>query len=331
MNRQIDSQTVRVVYVLAASHSGSTLLSLLLGSHPETCTIGELKATALGDPERYLCSCGARIRECDFWNNVASRMNEQGVEFDVANARTDFSAGVGGMARFLLRPLHRDPGLEQLRDAGLFFAPGWRRHLRETTMRNRLFARTVCELYGARMVIDSSKIGLRLKYLLRDPGLDVKIVRLIRDGRAVALTYMHPHDFADAGDPKLRRGGNAGARGEQGRPIDVAAREWRRCNEEAECVLATVDPSRHITVHHEDVCTDTEKTLGRVFEFLGLDPAAREPDFRRRCRHVMGNGMRLDTTSEIQLDERWKTVLTPEDLKTFDAIAGEMNRKYGYE
>ena len=38
----------RLAYLLAASHSGSTLLAMLLGAHPEACTAGELKATNLG-------------------------------------------------------------------------------------------------------------------------------------------------------------------------------------------------------------------------------------------------------------------------------------------
>ena len=33
-----------VAYLLAASHSGSTLLAMLLASHPDVCTTGELKA-----------------------------------------------------------------------------------------------------------------------------------------------------------------------------------------------------------------------------------------------------------------------------------------------
>ena len=41
-----------LVYILAASHSGSTLLAMLLSTHPEICTVGELKATNLGDPHR---------------------------------------------------------------------------------------------------------------------------------------------------------------------------------------------------------------------------------------------------------------------------------------
>ena len=37
--------------------------------------------------------------------------------------------------------------------------------------------------------------------------------------------------------------------------------------------------------------------------------------------HVVGNGMRLDTTSQVSLDERWRLVLTEEELEIFDREA----------
>jgi hypothetical protein len=46
---------------------------------------------------------------------------------------------------------------------------------------------------------------------------------------------------------------------------------------------------------------------------------------------MIGNGMRLDSTPEIKLDERWREVLSPSDLEIFDPIAGRLNRQLGYE
>ena len=112
--------------------------------------------------------------------------------------------------------------------------------------------------------------------------------------------------------------------------MESAAREWRRSNEEAEYLLAGLDKSQWIEVRYEQLCTETDSTLRKVCEFLGLDPAKIERNFRSKEHHVVGNGMRLDTTSEIWLDERWKEHLTKEDLNTFDAIAGPLNRRYGY-
>jgi len=190
---------------------------------------------------------------------------------------------------------------------------------------------TLLSISGGRIIVDSSKIAVRLKYLQKNRNLNIKIIRLIRDGRAVALTYMNPAKFADAKDPAVRGGGSGGQREDEQLSMAQAAYEWRRSNEEAEHILCHLDKSKWIEVRYEDVCKDTESTLGRLFEFLGADHKKAGRGFRAVENHVLGNGMRLDTTSIITLDERWRSVLTEEELRIFDSEAGKMNRRYGYE
>ena len=147
----------RVAYILAASHSGSTLLAMLLGSHADICTVGELKATSLGDPERYRCSCGAPIRRCRFWTDVARMMAERGHPFDIASAGTDLNAGASRYVASLLRPLHRGSTLEQIRDFALGLAPSWRSRVRRFHAVNEAFIRTLLARTGKSVVVDSSK------------------------------------------------------------------------------------------------------------------------------------------------------------------------------
>jgi hypothetical protein len=185
-----------------------------------------------------------------------------------------------------------------------------------------------------RVVVDSSKLGLRLKYLLRIPSLEVKVVRLIRDGRGVALTYINPSEFADAGNED-RRGGGSGISEtmERHRGLDMrrAAREWRRSNEEADALLAGLPASQWLGVRYEDLCEDLAGTLRNLCSFVGVDPDRIVLDFRSVEHHVVGNGMRLDSTSNVRLDERWKTALNEEQLRVFESVAGDLNRRYGYQ
>lgn len=322
----------QLAYLLAASHSGSTLLSMLLGAHRQVATIGEmsLPARAMGDLDRYRCSCGQFIRQCDFWQKVTEGMAQRGQAFDLADAGTDYRGVTSQYAGRLLQPMYRARGLEAMRDLALALSPTWRRRLPEIHRRNAALAAVVSQRTGAKVIVDSSKVALRLKYLLRNPDLDVKVVRLIRDGRAVALTYMDPAGFADAQDPEKRAGGAGGNRAGERLPMVQAAYEWRRCMEEAEHVVRGLDRTRWIELRYEDYCRDPDTTLGRVYEFLGVTPGDRPGDFRSVAQHVVGNGMRLDTTSEVRLDERWRDVLTPEQLRLFDTVAGKMNRRYGY-
>ena len=323
----------RLAYILAASHSGSTLLSMLLGSHPQIATIGEMNLSpqAMGDLDRYRCSCGQFIRQCGFWQRVPEAMRRRGVAFDLACAGTDYRSVQSPYARRLLRPMHRGKLAEGIRDVGLSLSPAWRAALPEVDRRNAALASTVAELAGAQVVVDSSKVGLRLKYLLRNPDLDVKVIRLVRDGRAVALTYMDPAGFADASDPSKRAGGTGGDRRAERLSMHQAAYEWRRCMEEAEHVLRGLDCPRWLEVRYEDYCREPEETLAQLHRFLDVEPGAQPGEFRSVEQHVVGNGMRLDTTSEVRLDERWRGILTEPDLQAFDAIAGETNRQYGYE
>jgi hypothetical protein len=324
---------IKLAYILAASHSGSTLLSMLLNSHPEITTTGELKLSskAIGDPARYRCSCGRFIRQCDFWRKVREGMSRRGYGFDIVDASMDYHTVDSHYVRWLLGPLYRGCLLENLRDCALKISPVWRKQLPEIQRRNIAFISTIIDITGAKVVVDSSKTSLRLKYLLRNPELDTKVIHLVRDGRGVALTYMNPAEFADAATPGFRAGGTGGNRDNERYTMAQAAYQWRRSNEGAENVLCRLDQSQWIKIRYEDLCTDTDNTLGCVFEFLGLDPQKRIKDFRSVEHHIVGNGMRLDTTSEVKLDERWRDILTDQELKIFEENAGKTNREYGYE
>lgn len=321
---------VRLAYILAASHSGSTLLAMLLGAHPEICTVGELNATALGDPDRYLCSCRRKIKACPFWKAIAQDMRDQGFTFVVTNFGTDIRSGASPYVLRLLSPLHRGPALELIRDLALSFSPIWRSMLPRVQTLNTALMRSVLARTGKKIIVDSSKIGIRLKYLLRNPHLDVKVLRLIRDGRAVALTYMDPAQFADARDPSLRGGGTGEGRDGERLPMVAAAREWRRSNEEADVILKRLDKRRWLEVRYEDLCSRTDDVLKTVLAFLGTHASQATTAFRSVEHHVLGNGMRLDLDNFIGLDERWKTALTRADLDVFESVAGQKNRSLGY-
>ena len=319
----------RLVYLLAASHSGSTLLGLLLGSHPEICTVGELKLTALGDIERYRCACGALLRQCAFWTAVSRDLADRGHAFEPGDGSTDLTARVSRYVRRALRPLHRGRLLEVARDLCLHASPSWPSHLRNWQEANSLLAETVCRLAEKPVIVDSSKVGIRLKYLRRNPALDIKVLRTVRDGRAVALTYVDPARFADARDERLRGGGSGGDRAGERLSMAEAAREWRRSNEEAEAILRRLPRDDFRIVRYEDICADPHAALRPVLEWIGVDPS-HPPVLARGTYHVVGNGMRLDSTREVTLDDRWRRALSPADLATFEAVAGDLNRRLGY-
>jgi hypothetical protein len=291
-----------------------------------------LKATNLGDRENYLCSCREKIQKCSFWTGVSQDMLERGFNFDIANAGTDIRHNCPTYIRWLLQPLHRGVLLEKIRDIALSLSPSWKKNLAHVQHLNANLIQCVLSRTGKKIIIDSSKIGIRLKYLLRNPDLDVKIIRLIRDGRGVALTYRYPSKFADASDPGLHGGGTGRNKNDQENlSMKEASYEWRRSNEEAETILKSIDPSCWKEVRYEGLCTDTEEILQQLFNFIGVDAQRGQKNYRSVEHHIVGNGMRLDSHSEIKLDERWRKELTPTDLDVFENIAGVLNFRLGYQ
>ena len=75
---------MRVIYIAGTSHSGSTLLDLMLNAHPAIFASGEvlklnrqLKIKNSGRGTHAPCSCGApSLWECQFWAAVDRRTRE---------------------------------------------------------------------------------------------------------------------------------------------------------------------------------------------------------------------------------------------------------------
>lgn len=319
----------KLVYLAAASHSGSTMTAMLLGAHPDLCSVGELKAINLGDKDTYLCSCKSLAKDCAFWQGVTEKMSAKGHDFCISDAGTDIRTGATPFMNRLLRPLVRSPFMELVRDTLLKLSPVWRKQLPLLQKRNADYARAIAEQAGVETVVDSSKIGIRLKYLLKNPELDVKVIWVVRDGRGVSLAYKNPSEYADAKDPKLR-GGGAGRTQEHDRGVEIGAHEWVRCNNETQSVLSTMSKDSWIKVHYEDICNETEKTLDEIFTFIGVDPAKKRLDFKTVEHHVVGNGMRLDDSEVIKLDERWKGQLNESDLAVYSQVVGKFHQSIGY-
>ena len=203
----------------------------------------------------------------------------------------------------------RGPASERTRHIGLRLLPGCLPTLRDILQKNRILVQVIKDLQKADMFLDASKDPVRLHHLLAAGHWNIKVIHLVRDGRATVNSYLKRHETS----------------------LHGAALEWRRTQEECERITARLPAEALIRVHHETLCKDPDGTLAILFRFLRLDPARARRDFRSVEHHILGNVMRLNSSSEIALDERWKTVMTPADLAVFDRVAGERNRRYGYE
>ncbi|HEY6864137.1 MAG TPA: hypothetical protein VI319_09570, partial [Burkholderiales bacterium] len=206
---------IRLAFIMSATHSGSTLLAMQLARQQGVCSVGELSGTRHRARPGYRCSCGAELVDCDFWRRVSAAMARRGFSFSATTAETDVRNAPSPYARRLLRPMHRGPFLELVRDVALQVSPAARDYLRRHVQLKTALAESVLECSGDSVLVDSSKLGVQLKYHLRNPRLDVKVLWLVRDGRAVSCSLMRT----------------------QKATMSEAAYEWRRFYEEADAIV----------------------------------------------------------------------------------------------
>lgn len=298
------------VYLMSASHSGSTLLTMLLNAHRDVATIGESCAVHFrGAGDTGLCSCGETLAGCRLWSVLKERLAQRGVAVELAALQTEFRLPDAPWADRLLRMEYKGPGLEAVRDLLLTVNPAWRRESARLFASNEALVEEVVRAQGGKVFLDSSKEPHRLKFMMRIGSFRTRVIQLVRDGRGVMASYIRRSQW----------------------PPAKAADEWRRSILSEEAILKHFRSEDVIRVRYEDLCREVEPTVGAILTFMGLDPADWRPDFRAVDHHVLGNRMRMQNSSEIRLDERWRETLTAEDRHVFERIAGPLNRRYGYE
>lgn len=159
----------RVAFIASASYSGSTLLGLLLGADPAVLYCGEVNQyrRAAWRPRPAVCTCGSDYEECALWGPVYEDLPD-GLDlnpapgFSLANLR----AVVSAVARPRVRRVTTEYGrvVEALRRHALRGGvPRW--------------------------ILDSSKSLHAMDALARSADVELRVIHLVRDGRAVAVSF----------------------------------------------------------------------------------------------------------------------------------------------
>lgn len=308
-----DVGLVRYVCMPGSPYTGSTLLGFLLDGHPDCVSIGAATGlTRKVDVDTYQCTCGALFRDCEFWREVAERTARLGHPVTVfesnfwnTHLRVSERRWLNGL---LVRSLGNDR-LTDVRDAMLLSRGPIKDALVEARRSSWALAKSILEITGAKVFIDTARDHQRPKYLDPDEGLDVKVIHLIRDPRGNVASIMS-HTGVD---------------------VATAARQWKHYNVEAARVSRYIDPGSWLRVHYEDLCLDPQGTLDEIAGFIGVPPAPVSAVLDGGESHIIGNSMRLRGVDEIRLDEKWRDRLDSQDLETIARIAGETSRRFGYD
>lgn len=290
----------KVLFIGGYGRSGSTLLDRVVGTTAGVFSVGELRHIwREGYVEDRLCGCGERFRSCPFWQEVTARAFDPlgGLDVDAvleAKERVDRYTRVGQLATGIARPSRR-------------------RELQWYGERLRALYRAVAEVSGADVVVDSSK-DVSHGWVLRalQPPLDLHVVHLVRDSRAVAWSWR-------------RKKFNPGS----GRDMDQygllrTSAEWVAINGLTAAQRRAGTP--YLRVHYERFVADPAAVVGDVLRFVGagdrhvpVDAAGRVE--LRPGHTVAGNPDRFQGgTTVIRADDEWRERMPRRDQALVGAL-----------
>jgi hypothetical protein len=304
---------VRYVCMPGSPYTGSTLLGFLLDLHPECVSIGAATGlTARVDVATYVCSCGERFEECDFWSKVAVLTADLGYPVDVYQSHFWTTHVRMSHRRWLNGLLVRSLGhhlLTDARDAALARTGPIQDRLTSARDDTWSLATAVLAITGERVFIDTARDHQRPKYLAPSPLFDLKVLHLVRDPRGNVSSIMN-HTGVD---------------------VRKAARQWVHYNREADRVRRYVAPDAWMRVHYRELCNQPQEVLDRIARFIGIDPAPLPADLQTGEHHVIGNSMRLHGVNEIRLDDAWRERLSSDDLEVIADVAGATSLRLGFD
>ena len=298
---------MKILYIVGFPRSGSTLLDRLIAANGGLLSAGEVRRVwergLLGDE---LCGCGEPFSSCPFWSRVIEKAFGGPGGVDAAS----MAAAIGALQRRRARW-----GEVTRRVLGAGSEGGVDRALL------RLY-RAMLEVSSAPAIVDSSKDSTYALLLSTIEGLEVEIVHLVRDSRAVAFSWQRKRRRPEIVDreeymPVIRPAG--------------AAAGWSARNISAEALRRF--SSRYVRLRYEDLTADPDTALAKVLGGHQSEIAPNGLSGRGDGLHhtVSGNPMRLATGPlEVKADVEWMSAMSGRDRTAVTAVSSPLLLRYGY-
>ena len=313
----MSDEKVRVLLIAGTGRNGATLLFRVLGSLPGFCSIGEighLWDKALID-ERP-CGCGRSVRDCPFWSEVGDQAFGGWDHIDAKHV-----AALRGSLLFRKLPVPHPFALPFILHPGL--SRSFRKNLQEYgDLMERLY-RSIASVSGTQVIVDSMKVPAHVYAMSLRPGIDGRVLHLVRDARGVAYSNQKVVEGKSEHGRVRRRPAKAGLR-------------WTWINESFALLARHGVPTQ--VVRYESFVRRPREEVRRIGAFAGVrvDEAAlgsisgdvvQMPEDHL----VAGNRMRFASGAiQLRVDDDWAHKLTRGQLRSVSLVTWPVRRRYGY-
>jgi hypothetical protein len=239
----------KVLYLIGWGRSGSTLIDNLVGETKGFFSTGELRNLwQEGLEQGRRCGCGELVLDCPVWSSVLQSV------FGTIRAEEIYSDRILEWQKRNLRTRRTWRVLSNANKANAELEA-------YTTVMERVY-RSVAEVTGSRVIVDSSKVPSDAAMLLSIPSIDAYYIHLVRDPRATAFSWQRKKARLDGGSvedmPRFSLVKNAFS--------------WNEFNLGAEAVERKAGAHRFKRTRYEDFVEDPRGTIKDIVEFVGEEP-----------------------------------------------------------
>ena len=238
---------MKYIYVMGRGHSGSTVFDAMLGNTDSIESVGEL-VSGMGRLES-LCSCGAVMKQCEYWTKVRHRFEENvGYTWEMAVSKSVAQSHLSQFPSTLIRSTEAFSELRTITE---------------------YLANSVTRVGGKQAILDSSKTPTRALFLVRNFD-DSRVIHLVRNPTGIlASNYWrlkHGKGFRF-----LRRTYT----NQKLTPffLLLSAISWMAGNLLAELVKF-IRPQQVFRIRYEDIASEPERLFEELSQFLKLDVTA---------------------------------------------------------
>ena len=302
----------RVIFLAGLGRSGTTLLERALSELPGVQALGEVNhlwRRSLVEDE--LCGCGEAFSRCEYWQAVGDRAFGGWGNVNVAAVE---------QAQSRVMRLRRVPGLARAK-----VAPA----VALIADHHRRLYDAASAVAGASVVVDSSKHPSLAYILRRDPGIDLRVVHVVRDSRGVAYSWTKEIER-----PEGRSG--TSERWMARYSPSASAFLWLAHNSTTAMLRRLGTPV--MLVRYESFVQEPRRTLAAIAQFASLELDGSALDFiegdaiRLRPAHTAsGNPLRFTSGRvEIRVDEAWRSRLPLRDRLVVSALTYPQLVHYGF-
>lgn len=302
---------IKVLYIAGFGRSGSTILGNVLGQVGGFASVGEIRNVWLhGLIQNKICGCGAPFDECALWQPVLD----------------EAFGGMGGVDPERMIRL-RERWSRTMHIPLMLTSPTRRlirRGLAEYLDNLERLYRAVQTITGSRVIVDTSKFPSYGFAVGMVPSVDLRVVHLVRDPRAVAYSWLRKKLQPDPETPEYIL---------QDSPARSSLR-WAARNLGTEALWRR-SPKGYLMLRYEDFIAEPRKTIGRVLELVREEeaplPHVTEHEVELGTNHnIWGNPNRFKTgLVRLRPDDEWVYRMRPRDKALVTSLTLPLLVRYG--